>query len=209
MISCSICIFVIGLIISVASITYGREETFHYIHEHIFDEHMAINISMNVGLIAALLGIFFFTYASTVEEEIVKGNAIIGVNNIMEAVSPLINNKNKKKILNNMELPDASEEDLHEKKKNDKLMYDAYGKLLVILDIGLTIGFIISVIYKHNFMKILGLNLLIVFLVGCTEFTFLNFIPLQYVSMDTNFIRHTILTTLKSKILINNEPYPD
>ena len=108
-----------------------------------------------------------------------------------------------------MELPDASEEDLHEKKKNDKLMYDAYGKLLVILDIGLTIGFIISVIYKHNFMKILGLNLLIVFLVGCTEFTFLNFIPLQYISMDTNFIRHTILTTLKSKILINNEPYPD
>jgi hypothetical protein len=48
LISCSICILVIIVIIGGASARYGRKTTFNYIHEHIFDEHMAINISMNI-----------------------------------------------------------------------------------------------------------------------------------------------------------------
>ena len=79
-------------------------------------------------------------------------------------------------------------------------------KLIIIVDIGLTIGFIICAIYKHSFIKMLGLNLIIVVLVGCTEYVFLNFLPNNYISIDTNYIRYTILTTLKEKIHINNVP---
>jgi hypothetical protein len=184
----------------------GGSSIFSYIHENIFDEHMAINITMNVGLISALLGIFFFTYAATVEKSIVQTNAIIGVSNIMDMMAPLLNNKIKTDILKSLTIPDQSKEDEDVKKANDIITYNALSNLTIILDIGLTISFIIATIYNHSYIKMLMLNLIIVILVGCTEYTFLNFIPNNYISIDTNYIRYTILTTLKSKITINNEP---
>ena len=184
---------------------YGYYDTKKFISTNIFDEHMAINIAMNIGLIALLLGIFFFTYAATVEEIIVKQNATIGVINIMETISPLLNNNIKKELRNNIKIPDASAADAESKKSNDILTHDAYSKLLIILDIGLTIGFILCIMYKHSFIKVLGLNLIIVTLVGLTEYVFLNFIPKNFIPIDTNFIRFTILTKLKSKITINNK----
>jgi len=201
-----ICIGIIGAIIGIFSSIFGSKKTFKFIHNNIFDEHMAINIFINIGLISALLGIFYFTYATTIEGNIVKMNAITSVNNIMNTLAPLLNNKLKAQFLNNLKAPDLAEEDEKTQKANDALMYDAYSKLLIILDIGLTIGFIISVLYGHNFIKILGLNLIIVILIGCTEFTFLNFIPNNFIALDTNFVRFTILTELKKHIHINNQP---
>jgi hypothetical protein len=200
------CIGIAGATIGIFSSIYGAKKTLKYVHKNIFDEHMAINIFINIGLISALLGIFFFTYATTVEEEIVKTNAVVAVSNIMDMISPLLNNDLRASMMKNIKTPDAKEEDLKAKKSNDVLMNDAYSKLLIILDIGLTIGFIISTIYHYNFIKILGLNLLIVTLVGCTEYTFLNFLPQNFISIDTNFIRYTILTTLKDKIYIDGKP---
>lgn len=200
------CVLFIGASIGIASSVYGYKKTFKYIHTNIFDEHMAINISMNIGLIAALLGIFFFTYAASVEEDIVKSNAIIAVSDIMDSVGPLLNNKIKKDLKNKLVEPDQSEADKESNKHNTHLMHEAMAKLFIILDIGLTIGFILSIIYNHNFIKIVGLNLLIVLLVGCTEYTFLNFLPHKFISVDTNYIRWKILTKLKSKIYINNIP---
>lgn len=179
---------------------------FKYIHDNLLDVHMIINIMINIGLISALLGIFFFTYASIVEESIVKANASIGVTNIMEAISPLLNNNIKQKIKTDLKVPDLDKEDIEAKNKNNILMNDAFSKLLIILDIGLTGGFILCTIYKHSFKHVLLLNLIITALVGCTEYIFLSFIPANFISVDTNFIRYTILTTLKSKILINNAP---
>ena len=137
--------------------------------------------------------------------QFVKQKATIGVINRMETISPLLNNNIKKELRNNIKIPDASAADAESKKSNDILTHDAYSKLLIILDIGLTIGFILCIMYKHSFIKVLGLNLIIVTLVGLTEYVFLNFIPKNFIPIDTNFIRFTILTKLKSKITINNK----
>jgi uncharacterized membrane protein len=206
MIGFGICVLCIGTIIGIASLMIGYKKTLKYIHTNIFDEHMVINITMNIGLIAALLGVFFFTYAAKVEEDIVKANAKIAVSDIMDTVGPLLNKKMKKDFKNNLVEPDQSAADKESSEHNTHLMHDAMVKLFIILDIGLTIGFIISIMYEHSFIKILGLNLLIVLLVGCTEYIFLNFLPAKFISVDTNYIRWKILTKLKSKIYINNKP---
>jgi ABC-type transport system involved in cytochrome bd biosynthesis fused ATPase/permease subunit len=198
-------VVLIIIIYGLSIYNYGFTKTTKYISSNIFDEHMAINICMNIGLISLLLGIFFFTYAANVEEIIVKQNTRIGVINIMEAIAPLLNNNIKNDVRNNIKIPDASVEDAEAKKANNVLMNDAFSKLLIVLDIGLTIGFILCIKYKHSFIKVLGLNLIIVTFVGLTEYTFLNFIPKNFISVDTNFIRFTILTKLKSKITINNK----
>ena len=98
MLCCITCIVFIAVTIGGFSSKYGYKKTFKYIHKNIFDEHMVINILMNIGLIAALLGIFFFSYAATVEENIVKANAKIAVSDIMESVSPLLNYSTRKKF---------------------------------------------------------------------------------------------------------------
>jgi len=201
-----VCILLIGSAIGISSSMIGSKKTFKYIHNNIFDEHMVINIVMNIGLIAALLGIFFFTYAAKVEEDIVKSNAKIAVSDIMETVGPLLNKKIKKDLKEKLVEPDQSKEDKESKEHNDHIMHESLAILFIILDIGLTIGFIISILYNHKFINILGLNLLIVLLVGCTEYIFLNFLPLKYISVDTNYIRLKILKKLKSKIYINNKP---
>jgi hypothetical protein len=200
------CIGFIGVTIGIFSMIYGSKKTFKFIHTNIFDDEMAINISINIGLISLLLGIFFFTYATVVEENIVKTNAIIGVSNIMDMIGPLLNNDIKKEMLKNLTIPDQTKEDKKVKDDNDALMHNSYSQLLVILDIGLTIGFILCIIFEHSFIKVLGLNLIIVTLVGCTEYIFLNFIPNNYISVDTNFIRYTILTELKKKVTIDGQP---
>jgi len=199
---------IIGTVIGIFSRIYTYNRTLKYIHDNIFDEHMAINILMNIGLISILLGIFYYTYALSVEEDIVKANATIAVSNIMETVSPLINNDMKIKLKNSLVLPDLTNADAASTLKNTKLMKDAFSKLIIILDICLTVSFITCIWYKHSFLKILGLNLILVALIGCTEYTFLNFIPHKYIAIDTNFVRWKILTNIKRKILINNQPYP-
>ena len=197
-----VCVLTISAVIGIFSQIYSSKKTLKYIHDNIFDEHMAINILMNIGLISILLGIFYYTYALSVEGDIVKANATIAVSNIMEAVSPLMNNDIKTNLKNKLVLPDLTNADATSALKNTTLMKDAFSKLTIILDICLTVAFIICIFYKHSFIKILGLNLILVALVGCTEYTFLNFIPHKYIAIDTNFVRWKILTNIYAQLHI-------
>ena len=184
---------------------YGIKRTLKMIHTNIFDEHMLINIIMNVGLIAGFLGVFFFTYAAGVEQDIVKINTKIVTDDLMELIAPTLSDQAKVSLKEKLKEPDLKHEDKMVSDKNIKVTNDAMSTLILILDIGLTISFIISVIYKHNFLKILGLNLIILTLVGLTEFTFINFIPYKYISADTNFVRYTLLTKLRTKIILDSK----
>ena len=180
---------------------YGYKVTKRYIHKNIFDEEMLINIIINVGLISAFLGIFFFTYAAGIELDIVKINTKIVTDDIMEIIAPALDNDMKANLSKNLVAPNLAHEDAEVKKNNDTLKSEAFLQLLIVLDVTLTIGFILSIIYKHSFMKIMGLNLIIVTFVGLTEFTFLHFLPHKYISADTNFVRKIILTNLHEKII--------
>ena len=194
-------IVLIILPILVSMYLYGFYKTKGYIHKNIFDEEMIINIIMNVGLIAGFLGVFFFTYAAGVEADIVKNNVKVITDDLMELISPALNPIQKQQLRNELQLPDMTHEDEKVSQSNATLTADAYSQLIIIVDIALTIAFILSVIYKHPFMKILGFNLIVLGFVGLTEFTFINFLPRKYISADTNYTRYTILKDLKGKFV--------
>jgi len=59
------------------------------------DYHMIISILSSVGIVMMFLGIFFFTYAATVEQEIVKINANIIVEDLLDTIAPVLNEKTK------------------------------------------------------------------------------------------------------------------
>jgi hypothetical protein len=201
-------LFIVVIVILVCSSVYrnGYNYTKTYIHRNIFDEEMLINIIINIGLISGFLGLFFFTYAAGVEADIVKINTKIVTDDLMETVSPLLNPNLKNKLSKKIIAPDLKAEDERVQQNNDELKVTAYTKLMIVVDIALTIAFILSVIYKHPFMKILGLNLIVLTFVGLTEFVFIHFIPHKFISADTHFVRYTILTKLHEKFIFPPSP---
>jgi hypothetical protein len=174
-----------------------------YVSENIIDSHMIINIIMNSGLIASFIAVFFFTYATTIEEDIVKNQTVIVINDLMQTINPLLPDDVKKQMYNNIKASDMSDVDTNASNINNKIINDAYSSLIIIFSIALLIVMLISIAYNHNLYEILGLNLILLVLVALTEFTFLHFIPHKFISADTNWVRWKILTTLKSKLLFN------
>jgi len=57
---------------------------------NLIDLHMIISIITNVGLVMLFLGIFFFSYASTVEQDIVTINTNILTTDIIGIILPIL-----------------------------------------------------------------------------------------------------------------------
>jgi len=175
----------------------------HFISENIIDSHMIINIIMNSGLIASFIAVFFFTYATTIEQDIVKSQTVIVINDLMQTINPLLSDNVKKQIYNNIKTSDMSDVDTNASNINNEIINNAYSHLIIIFSIAFLFVMVLSIAYNHNLYEILGLNLILLVLVALTEFTFLHFIPHKFITADTNWVRWKILTTLKTKLLFN------
>jgi len=170
-------------------------EIFKYI-----DMHMTISIITSVGIIMAFLGIFFFTYASIIEQNIVEINTNIIVNDLLDIINPLLDNNAKTNIINNIKYPNMDKEDADVNDNNSKIVSSAFISLLIIFIITICIGFGISYYTKNNFWEIIGLNLIILICVGLTEYTFLHLIPKKFIAADTNYVRYQIIKDVSEKL---------
>ena len=168
----------------------------------LIDLHMISTIITSVGMIMLFLGIFFFGYASTVEQDIVKINTEIITTDLLNIIEPLIDETTKSNLLLNLEYPDMSEEDKKVLTINNDLVMIASTYLVIIFIISVLLGFILAYLSGNNFWEILGMNTIILVCVALTEFSFLHLIPKKYISADTNFIKYTFLIKMKEKFNI-------
>jgi ABC-type transport system involved in cytochrome bd biosynthesis fused ATPase/permease subunit len=169
---------------------------------NLIDLHMIISIITNVGLIMLFLGIFFFSYASTVEQEIVTINTNIITTDIISIISPILTDNAKSNIISKLEYPDMKEEDDKVVEINSQLVNTAYTYLISIFIGTLVLGYIMSYYSKNSFYEIMVLNIIILVFIALTEFTFLTLIPKSYISADTNYIKFNFLTKIKEKFII-------
>lgn len=151
----------------------------------------------------AFLGIFFFTYASIIEQEIVKINVNIVVEDLLDIISPLIDNNTKLNLVSRLKYPNMEIEDKKVVDINNNVMSDAITKLIIIFIITLVIGFAISYYTKNHFLGIIGLNLIVLTFIGLTEYTFLHMIVKKFIAADTNYVRYLIITHLEDKLNID------
>jgi hypothetical protein len=167
---------------------------------NIIDSEGIINVIVNVGFIATFISIFFFTYASGVEQEIVKSQAQIMMNDLFQTITPLLNDDAKEKIMN-YEVSDMSKEDADALDNNNKLINSGYSILIIVFIVTQVVGLALSIYFKHNYNHIIIGNVIVLIFVGLTEYTFLNVIGRSYMSVDTNFIRWKILTSIREKLI--------
>jgi hypothetical protein len=166
------------------------------------DYHMIISILSSVGIVMLFLGIFFFTYAAVVEEEIVKINANIIVEDLLDVIAPLLDTKMKTNLVKSLKYPNMEEADNSVAKNNSNVMTDSIIKLGIISSVMIVLSVGLAYYTKNNYLNIIGLNLIILIFIGLTEYTFLNMIIKKFIAADTNYVRYLILKNLNEKLSI-------
>ena len=154
---------------------------------------------LHVVLISVFIGIFFFTYASRVEQNIVKERSreiVRDITNDIKTFAPKGSISFLGKIANQIQPPDLREEDKEVEEKNKALLEKATKVLAVLFVVGISVSLFLSYKYGFSFKTLLIHNFIILFFVALTEFSFLTFFAQNYITIDSNFVKYKTLDTL-------------
>jgi hypothetical protein len=164
-------------------------------------------VTINVLFITLFITIFFFTYGSYIEKKVVQNQMDILSKDIIDFLNLFGQDFNKiiSDQLNNVTLPDLSEEDKKIKNNNNKIIIKTMIYLLFFIVILSSIIYYNYIAFSDNsykMSKIILENLLILLAICMTEFIFVSFFIYRYVSIDSNTVKLVILKLFKEKNLI-------
>lgn len=161
-----------------------------------YSKHTA-QIILNVTLISAFIGIFFFTYAAKVEKDIVKSQSEYIATDLAESIKSFIPEKTRIDLSLAIGEPTGTEDvDKAAEDSNNKLLKKAAISLGIVFIIGVVLTFVI-VKFANIELNILKESFVILLFVAFTEYMFLNIVTRNYKIADTNFVKKEILTSVK------------
>ena len=156
------------------------------------------NVLLNVVLISSFIVVFFFTYGAKVEGEIVKKQCTEIVNDLMADIVPFLPNDVKTNIASSLSAPEMADLDAKVAADNKALMLKTIKLIVIAFIIGLAIVVAMSVYFKFSIKDLLIHNAVMLVFVGMTEFVFLTFFAKNYTTIDSNYIKYKVLTTIKN-----------
>ena len=177
---------------------YIKNDKFYDVtHYKIFSLNGVTNLLIGVTLFSIFLTVFYFTYASKVENDILE----IQINNLVKSFTDDLKNVdvNKDKlngIINGLTVPDMSDADNTVAYNNKQLIIKSF-KICIILGIFcLFFALIMHFVYKVDIKSIIITNFIILLFVAFTEIFFLNMIAKKYMSLDPNSVKKNIVQNL-------------
>ena len=163
-------------------------------------------IVLEVSLIATFLAVFYFTYVKDIENRIVDTQISYLINDLTDISKYVLSDSQRSTIkekLDNIQLPDLSEDDKKVIDNNKHLEDKTVFYMSIILCIGFTI-FISYYLYRgkqnrseevfQDFVK----AFIILICVGLTEYLFLNLIVKNYRSVKVNYIKYKFLENINN-----------
>jgi hypothetical protein len=157
-------------------------------------------ILLNIAFVATFLTIFFFTYASKVEKNIVESQMQYITNNFLDNISLFIPDNKRKLIssmLNNVKIPDLSSQDNKVRENNNKIMYSAFKIVLGFFLSTILVTALLSYYYDFSYKEIFLQSLLIIAVVATIEYSFLTKFGSRFISADVNFVKYKIIDTIQ------------
>jgi len=158
-------------------------------------------VLINVLFISVFISFFFFTYGAYIEKKVVNEQMNYLSQNFMETVKLLGKNVNQTVIdnINNLVIPDLSKEDNKAAQNNKKVMNQVIKVNIIFI---LFILVVVYFIYKnsdksYNLKHIIKENFIILVFIGFVEYSFLTFFGAEYISIDPNQAKLSILESLK------------
>ena len=159
-------------------------------------------IILSFILISTFISIFFFTYVSKVEEEIVKSQIKNSIDNLVSSSNLFLTERQKFLIkdvyLKNVKAPDMSEEDANIDKNNSALLRKTIIIFSCIVGVGLLIVFGLWYKYRFNIKEVVLTSFIILVLVALTEIFFVTYVTKNFLLIDENYLSYVILSNLKN-----------
>lgn len=157
------------------------------------------NIILHVILISALISIFFFTYASRVEEAIVKEQV---EHIIVDLVEPINMFSPEYKLaaqyaVQKLVAPNMDDLDKKVADNNKALLKKVAVLISVLVAVGVGSVYLMSKKYNFDFKELMKHNAIILVFVLITEIVFITFIAKNHRMGDSNLVKKTILVELK------------
>lgn len=153
-------------------------------------------IILNVTIMSTFIGVFFFTYAASVEQDIVKEQSEYIAETMANKIKFLLP-QDVKNELSQLEAPDMTKADADVKKSNTELRNKAMIVLGVVFVTGIIATLIVAKIGNVGF-HIVKESIIILLFVAITEFTFLNIVTKQYKVADPNFVTGEVLKSIRN-----------
>ena len=158
-------------------------------------------IILSFVLSATFIAVFFFTYVSSVEADIIKTQIdkvitdFVASTNIF--LTPDQKNQVGKIITENLTVPDMSKDDQNAAKTNNDLMK----KSMIIFGFLVGVGFLIVIImwyyYRFDILDIFRYSLIMLGVVAMTELLFVTLVTKNYRLIDENYVSYLVITNLQ------------
>jgi len=164
------------------------------------------NVVMSIILIGLFIGLFFFTYGLYLEKKVITTQLNYMIDDTFDAIKifmPSLSNDIKNSIANyNISID----------KSTDKIVDDHNNTILkramTYILFGLIIGVIIITIImkkldmegmtnKEFILKLLKYNIITLIFIALTEYSFATFFGQNYMSINTNKIKNSVINTMK------------
>ena len=161
-----------------------------------------VNIIISITFAMSFIALFFFTYVTDIEREVVLNNVNYIINELGGSLPILLDGlpqKDISKSLDSVNLDDMKEADENVKKINDKIIHNSLIIFTSFFVVSLVICLGICIYFKLDIVEILSTNLLLLGAIALVEFVFVNFIIRNYISADINGIFKNILITIKKE----------
>jgi len=161
-------------------------------------------VMINVLLIFIFLSVFFFTYATSIEKNVIINQMKVLSNNFMSFIELSGNNINTNIYNENIKL--LSPDNIKSISANDGKVLSENKNIIKNVIIYVSIFFIIVVLIVIYLVKtervtdiheILIESFIILIFIACLEYTFLTFFGSKFISIDTNLIKLNIVEFLQ------------
>jgi hypothetical protein len=157
-------------------------------------------VFINVLLFSIFIGMFFFTYGAMIEKSVLSSQMNILTANITDTTKLFGYNVNNSLLnyINTIVLPDLSEEDESVNNNNKKIITKVININVIFF---IVVSFIIYFVYKksnksYDLGEIISNNLVILFFIAITEYSFLTYFGSKFISIDTNQSKLSILKAI-------------
>lgn len=156
------------------------------------------HIILSVVFISCFICIFFFTYATRVERNIVVNQTQNLVDSFTGNISVLFSdNESVKNFVQNMSVKTVNEDDERIKEKNQKILKEAAFVVGISAICLIILTIFLIYLFKVNYKKLIITNLIILLCIGIVEFSFLTFIAQNYISFDPNYVKYLLVENLE------------
>jgi hypothetical protein len=166
-----------------------------------FAKHAA-NVIIATAMISVFIGVFFFTYASKIEQDIVVKRTTEIVDSMVSSaqiIPPSEKALISTQIAPNLTIPASLEQqDAEVAAANKQLMIYAAKAIAIFVSICVIVVGCLVYYYKLPLGELIQNNLIILVFVALTEFIFLTFFAQNYITIDGNYVKKTVVESLIS-----------